>query len=1124
MRNLGVLTVFSLFIVLPATAQTFGEVTGTVTDASDAVVVGANVTVTNTATNQARQVQTNEAGNYTVPFLVPGAYDITAEQEGFKLASRAGAEIQVGDVARVDFTMEVGVLTEVVEVIGGAPLLETESTAVGTVIENKRIIELPLNGRNYLQMIALSPNVTAEQGGGGEAAARKGGERAQQAFSIAGQRMVFNHFTLDGVENTNVSYNMFAVRPSIDALQEFKVQSGVYSAEFGRSTSQINVTTKPGSNEFHGTVFEFHRNENLDAREWRKEGGKNPFVRNQFGFTLGGPLVRNKVFFMSNFEALRDRKTLERTANVATDRMRSGDFSASGREIYDHLTRTFTTDAGGNQRAVSAERFPNDTIPQSRINGIAVKLLEFYPRQTVPGDSILRNFLRNAARPISWEQFTQRVDFQESNSSTWFGRFSWGDEFASQLTAFEQQQGKTLTKTYQSMLSNIRTFSPTIVNEFRAGYTQFQNDQLFRYANERDVTAELGIEGLRSPPAAAWGTPSVGIGLGLTGFGEPVNGPFVERSHIFQALDNVSVIRGNHSIKFGGEVRRNRFNEFGNPFPRGSFGLGAKATFDPTSRGATGHSFADFMLGQVRVSQRVLTLPSALLRSSHFALYIDDTWKVSSRVTLSLGLRYENSPPYHDKYDAIFNAQLFDPGVAAGGLLEGTRTPILTRPGEGDFYRGVGFRYHDGIPIQTGNEHLGRETVIHDNNDFAPRIGIAYRPSEHWSIRTGIGVFYNQDIGEVRFDLARNLGARSVFISDEERPNSTLDSPWAAETASAQCEGWDGFCQGPGAILSNNTKRRTPYVIQWIFNVQRQLGEDTTLELGYMGNQGHKLERWRNWNEPVNRAGPDDFSPLQARRPWPVYGVMFNVDGVVNSNYNALNVKLRRRFSKGLTYLMGYTWSKSLDNGSAIRNHAGDTLFPGTSYDLQAWRGLSQFHTGRRLVLSALYDFPFGLGKRFGNRPGVLDKIIGGWQIGSILTFADGTPVQVGGIGDRNNTQFSNYPDATGISPIPGNRSASNFWNIAAYDTTNPELSYRQGTVGRNTLLSPGFKQWDFSLLKNMAIAEGHTLQFRFEAFNFPNHPNWSVPGRAVRNARTFGVVTSARTMRELQFGLKYIF
>jgi hypothetical protein len=313
-------------------------------------------------------------------------------------------------------------------------------------------------------------------------------------------------------------------------------------------------------------------------------------------------------------------------------------------------------------------------------------------------------------------------------------------------------------------------------------------------------------------------------------------------------------------------------------------------------------------------------------------------------------------------------------------------------------------------------------------------------------------------------------------------------------------------------------------VIQWLVDIQRQIGNDTTLELDYMGNSGHKLERWRNWNEPVNRTGPDDFRPLQARRPWPVYGVIFNVDGIVDSNYNAGSIKLRRRYAKGLTYLFGYTWSKSIDTGSAIRNHAGDSLFPGTSYDLRSWRGLSQFHTGHRAVLSVLYDLPFGPGQSWLSGPGAAGRILGGWQLGSIFTMADGTPVQVGGIGDRNNTEFDNYPDATGISPIPANRSADNFWNIAAFDTTNPSLSYRQGTVGRNTLFSPGFRNWDFSVLKNTTLFEGHSLQFRFEAFNFTNHPNWNTPPTDARNPLTFGRVTSARVMRELQFGLKYIF
>ncbi len=1103
--------------------QTFAEITGTITDSTGAVVPGATVSVINSQTNQERRVESNESGNYTVPFLVPGGYSTKVQHGGFKGSVRSGIRLQVGDVARVDFVLDVGGVNEIIEVTGGAAMIETDNSAVGTVIENKRIVEMPLNGRNFLQMIALSPNVTAEQGAGGEAGDRKGGERAQQAFSIAGQRMTFNHYTLDGVENTNPSYNLFAIRPSIDALQEFKVQTGIYSAEYGRATAQVNATTKQGTNNWHGALFQFHRNENVDAREWRKVGPKNPFVRNQFGFTIDGPIVKDRLFVMSNMELLRERKSIEVAGNVPPDLMRSGDFSASGRSIYDPASRVYDRDAQGNPRAVSAMPFPEQTIPRNRTHPIAVKLLEFYPRATVPGANIFRNFLRNASRPINWEQYTQRVDFTERASSNWFGRFSWGDESASQLTTFEQQQGRTVTKTYQAMLSNTRTFGPSTVNEFRFGYTQFQNDNLFRYANERNVTAELGIAGLPVPVQAAWGTPSIGLGLGLSGFGEPVNGPFVERSHIFQALDNVSIVKGNHSFKFGGEIRRNRFNELGNAFPRGSFAFDAKASFDPARRAATGHHYADFLLGESRQAQRILLLPSALLRSSAFSAYAEDTWKLTSRITLNLGLRYEFSPPYHDKYDAILNLRIFDPGVGPNGLREDTKVPVLTRPGSGDFYRGVPFRFHDSIPIQSGGDDLGRELVRKDYNDFGPRVGIAFRPSDRWSIRSGFGMFYTQDIGEVRFDLARNLGARSSYVSDEERPNSNLSNPWQFETATARCTGWAGFCQGVGSMLSNNVNRRTPFVMQWVFDVQRQLDADTTLELDYMGNGGRKLERWRNWNEAVPRGGPTDSRPLQQRRPWPAYGIMFNVDGVVDSSYHAGSVKLRRRFAKGLTYLTGFTWSKSIDTGSAIRNHSGDTLFPGTSYDIRNWRGLSQFHTGRRLVMSVLYELPFGR-DHFASSSRAVNKLVAGWQLGGIFTFSDGTPLQVGGIGDTRNTEFDNYPDATGISAIPSGRSADNFWNIGAFSSTSPELAYRMGTVGRNTLFSPGLRSWDFSVLKNVKLAERHSLQFRVEAFNLPNHPNWTPPPADIRNPATFGRVASARTMRELQFGIKYIF
>ena len=513
-RSMQAKAFFSLLILtIPAFAQTFGEMTGTVVDSSNAIVPAASVSVTNTATNQVRQADTNSSGNYTVPFLPPGVYQVRVEKQGFKIAARNNVSLQVADSVRVNFTMELGSVAETIEVQSGATLLTTEGGTVGTVIDNKRIVELPLNGRNYLQMVALSPNVSAEQGAGGEAAARKGGTRTEKSISVAGARNQFNHYTLDGIENTDMSYNLYALQPSIDALQEFKIETGVYSAEFGRGAVQINVATKAGSNSFHGTAFEFGRSDAFDAKEYKKVGDKNPFLRNQFGFTLGGRMIRDKLFFMSNFETLREGKTLQGLVSVAPDRMRTGDFSASGRTIYDPATRIFSTDAAGNARAVSAQPFPNNLIPASRFNPISLKLLEFYPKATRAGDSILGNFVSQRNRPITSEQFNQRLDYLENLKSTWYGRFSWSDEDYKEIAAFQDQEANILTRTKQVLLSNIRTFSTSVVNEFRFGYTQFNNDQKRFFAGVRNVTGELGINGLNSPVELSWGTPPSDLDL-----------------------------------------------------------------------------------------------------------------------------------------------------------------------------------------------------------------------------------------------------------------------------------------------------------------------------------------------------------------------------------------------------------------------------------------------------------------------------------------------------------------------------------------------------------------------------------------------------------------------------------
>ncbi len=1098
-------------------AQAYGEISGAVRDASGAVIPAAQVTVSHLATGRDYRAAASESGVYRVPFLPPGAYSVEASAAGFRTARVGRVEVQVDSPVRVDFTLEVGAQAETIEVVETVPLINSENANVGTVIENRRIVELPLNGRNWLQMVALAPNVSAEMRAGGHVDSRQGGERGRQPISVAGQRQFFNRFTLDGVDNTDVNYNTYVIRPSIDALQEFKIQTGIYSAEFGRATAQINATTKSGGNDFHGALFHFLRNDKLDAKEWQVRGDKNPFRRNQFGFVFSGPLVRDRLFFLANYEGTRDVRTLQGIANVAPAAWRRGDFSGQAVAIFDPQTRTYTTGAGGAERATGALPFPGNRIPASRLHPIAVKLLEFYPEPTVPGENIVANYIRQRKREMPADQYTQRVDWNESNRSSWFGRFSWSDEFERRLESFPQQEGGVDVKVTQVMLANTRTLSPTAFNETRIGYNRFNSDLLLHFANRRDVTQELGITGLVSPPKNAWGTPSIQLGSGLTSFGESGNGPWIYRNRTLQVLNNTSLVRGSHSLRFGGEMRRDRYNGEGNTVARGRFYFNGLLTINPapgSARAAAPNLFADLMLGLPRRSERALGVATGDLRATSWYGYFEDAWRLRPTLTVTAGLRYEYTPPWYEPNRKIINIQMF-------GWEPGARTPIMTRPGSGDFYDGFLFRFADVIPIQTGDDKMGRTTIRPDRNDFAPRLSIAWAPSSKWSVRTGAGFFYTQDQGNPRFDMVRNIAGRGDFTASDQRPNSTLDDPWRNERQTFTCTGWAGQCVGQPFVLGNVHIRRTPYVVQWLFNLQRQLTSDLVLELGYMGNIGRKLERLRSTNEPRLRTGPEDTSSVQSRRPFPVYGIIQQVDGVVKSNYNAFNAKLQQRFSRGLTLLAAYTWSKAIDDASGIRVSAGDQSIAKYDWNLRDERGLSQFHTAHRFVASWIYDLP-----AFAKAPGFVRGALGGWQLGGILTRSTGNPVRVGTIGDTNAIGGEgNYPDATGISPFKDAGWADRFWNIAAFDASNPELRWRFGNVGRNVLLGPGYFQWDASLAKNFPLPlEGHRLQLRWEVFNATNTANWNVPSADVRNPASFGRVLSARNMREMQVALKYTF
>jgi hypothetical protein len=1096
-------------------AQTQGEITGVVTDSTGAVLVGAAITVTNPQTNFTRRVLTNSAGNYVFPALLPGLYNVTVTAQGFQSEIRSQVELQVEQIARIDFQLKLGSITESVEVNAGAPLLSTEDATIGTVIENRRIVDLPLNGRNFLQLVALSPNVSANFDSGGGAPGRLGGDRASQQLSVAGGRREFTYFTLDGVDNTDVDFNTYVFLPSIDALQEFKVQTGVYSAEFGRETAQVNVSTKSGTNEYHGAAFEFLRNSVLDARPYAFTSSvpaKAPFKWNQYGFTLGGPIQipklfngKDRLFFMTNFEGFRLHNQTQHVYSTAPDSMRSGDFSqiASTTRIRDPVT---------------GQPFPNNVVPASRLAPTSRQLLGFVPTPNIAGAGLANNYLALDNDVTNKDQFTERIDFVESSKSSWFGRYSWDDEANITPALYLNGTGLT-THVDQWMIDNTRVLKPTLVNQFRFGYSHFYNSLSTQLANTRDVVKELGIPGLAEPPAAAWGIPNVAI-LGYSTFGDSTDGPYVNYNYTFQWADDLSWTHGKHSIKAGVDIRRDRFNNLGNQYSRGLF------TFQNQ---ATGYGFADFMLGYMYQNQDSVGLAVAQFRATSQSYYFTDTWKIRPNLTVDLGMRYEYVPPWSDKGDSFVN--LYMPYTDETANAPANHHPVFVRNGTGDFYANTLIRFNPAIQVARDGR-LGDRLIAADRKDWAPRLGIAWSVSPKWTVRFGAGFFYVQDMGNAFFDLTRNLSGRVQVTADTQAHNLTWSNPFASSGANACGVPSPPFvCISKPLVLASAYDRPTPYVIQYETNVQRQLSNSTVLEAGYLGNQGHRLQRMVHDNQPALGSGT-----ISQRSPYPELGLIQYVISGVDSNYHSLSVKLTRRFAAGLTFLAGYTFSKSIDDGSGIRPLGTDPQFPNNNYCIRCERGLSVFDARHRFVTSALYDLPFGKGRQFLTH-GIASNVIGGWEISSIVTASSGFPLTILAGTDASNTN-NNFarPNVTGsAADLPaGQRGTADWFNIEAF-ALQPAQTF--GDEGRGTVTSPGIFNWDFSTLKNFNFTESRYLQFRFEAFNVLNHANWGDPvttlgndhldasGRPIAGTGNFGVISSTRTaMRQLQFSLKLIF
>ncbi len=1112
-------------------AQTFGTIEGQVKDTSGAVVPNASVTVTNTETNVTRTSQTNNDGAYSFPALIPGTYNVQASLQGFKSEAQTNLVLQVTQTLRADFSLQPGQISEHIVVSASAEQLNTDNATVGTTIDQQRIVDTPLNGRDYLQLVTLSNNVTSGFSSAQQASGRQGGTRAaDNSIAVGGQRASFNHYTLDGIENTDVNFNLYIFQPSVDAIQEFRVQTGVYPAEFGREASQVNVNSRPGTNEYHGSLYEFLRNYKMDALPYAftaKPVTASPFKWNQYGFELGGPLsipkvfnAKDKLFFMANYEGFNQRQQTNTPYNVATLAMRNGDFSAllpQGIQLYYPNGRTLVASPGGAVSVAGVQPIPGNVIPTSMLSPTSLQMLQYEPLPNQPTSGYVNNFLNVVGTPTDKNEFTTRIDWAESSKSSWFGRYSWTDE-SSSVPTLAGAGAATGTHAYQALISNTRIFSPTTVNEFRFGVNKFYNALTPLEACKVNVVAQLGLPGLNTSNCDVWGIPQMRNIGAISNFGDDTNGPYILQDGIGQIIDNVSYIRGNHSFRFGLEVRRDRFNQLGNEFPRGAFNWGSSSTANPAVAGS-GFGFAGFMLGSPTEVDAAYGLAFIQMRGTSQAYYIDDTWRISSKLTATLGLRYELTPPLADKSktggEANVQLPFFSSDASPAIQNNLALHPTDVRIGNGDYYQGLPFYFPNVQVARDGR--LGTNMYQTDYLNFAPRLGIAWNPSPVWVVRVGAGIFYSQDSNNSKFDLARTLGGRQNNV------NNNVDSRIPSMT-------WTNFVT-PGAQIRipNPTLYgilqdiRTPVVYSYLVNVQRQLPASTLLEFGYLGSQGRHL--WSLYDANEKTPG---LTSVPSRSPFPEIGIIQTVQGGDISNYNSGSVKITKRLSGGLTVISSYTYAKSMDDASAIRGQ-GDTIFPQNSRCLLCDYARSAFDVRHRWVSSVLYDLPFGSGRTFLNRKGIVNEVLGGWQLGSIYTIQSGLPGYPTPGPDQSNTGNGNGRDrlnATGQSVNLSNPTPNDWFNVAAF-SLEPFGTF--GSAGRNVIPYPKRNDWDFSLIKQFRIVERSNLQVRVDAFNFLNHPNWGNPGnnwgQNVKPQGTFGEVTSTSiAMRQLQVSLKLNF
>jgi hypothetical protein len=1066
---------------LPVFAQTsLGTIVGNVLDESGASIPQVTVTITNEATSAVRTVTSNEAGSYTVPALPPGLYSVAAEMKGFRSIVLNHLNLEVNQTLRADLALKVGEVAERVEVSGVAVQLQTDSSTVATTVDNKKVVELPLNGRSFTQLTVLVPGAV----GTGAATFQSSGT----TVSISGLRSENNNYTLDGVNNNETFFKSYGVQPSIDAIQEFKVQTNITAAEFGTGAgANVNVVTKSGTNQFHGSAYEFHRNQHLSSQDFFSAQANQTipvFRQNEFGGTVGGPIIRNKTFFFFGYEDTKYGRGQSILSQIPTPAMLSGDLSHNfAGEVAPIIFDPASTHTVNGQLVRTP--FPNNIIPSERIDpAIAAYAKIFYPSPNI--NLAGANYIDTRSQTLDAKQWIGRIDHHFGSNNTLTGRYNLND--AQQLNpgglpATINSLGNTFVN---AMVSDTHTFGANTILDVRIGY--HRNNLQIRDSSPGGLDATTNFINsfhISGVPPERQGVPLF-PNFSLDGLTSPSQNGFPFPDDTYSFMGSVSRITGKHLLKAGWDFRHMRNLDDG--FFTGNFNFTKDATTDPQNVGTTGQSMASYLLGLPNSALRNIGDTTAIMRKHDYSAYIQDDIKVNPNLTVNLGLRYDylGWPVHRDNKLGSFD-------LDTGKFIWDGTNPI------------------DGSPA-----NVRRGIVNPRYNNFAPRVGFAYRLGDKTTFRGGYGIFYT---GNYLWE-AQGVRGNFPFAISETQTNLNLNGPTnpLESIFTPVLEVTPGATVPMSAQHIVNRNNKTSYTQQWNFHIQHRLTEDIVAEIGYVGNKGTHLTNFTNANTAL--PGPGDPNP---RRPFPVLGATSLMDNNVTSTYEGLQLKIEKRFSRGLTFRANYAFGKALDNGGS---GFGASSAPQNPNDVHADKAISSLDRTHIFSLDYVYQIPYGKGQRYGgNLNRAADAFLGGWELTGIWTATSGAPINVtiprdiANIGARS---ISQRPNVIGDA-YAGAQNAPDLWiNRAAFAEPAP---FTFGNLGRNTYFGPGFMQFDFGGYKNFAITEKIRLQFRVEAFNLFNRTNFGTPSSNFDDIANFGRITGlAGKPREMQLGLKVLF